>query len=633
MSYIVDILDQPFRVDNQTISDQTVQISFITPSGVVSRRENYGVADREHILMQFRQSGYVQLDHLYLKDFTLNDTRTRQYERLSIKGVSARKSFFDGDTDFSQTDFIDHPLSFHETVFYGGTVDFSDCRFLCEKVSFSKAEMHIRNIYFDDSRFMECRLNFSGLTMESGDFHFFSVNCLRSELDFSGAHFSSGFKDFRKLYVKDGNLNFSSVNFNSGDTDFIELTHIKGALDFKRATFGHGELNFGGSRLSDGEKDFSYVVFPEGMVSFSDVHFGAGTLLMMDARFRKGNIYFTRCRFDSGELSFTGTDFGDGFLEFCDSQMGVESFTVASCRFGKGDVDFSRVKLPCSVMRFYRTEFNEGKLVFSDAEVESLRFSECTFNSHVYVNLRSHRELKVMNCIIEKTLDLRNPADADMEQPRVLNLTGTKNLGHLYIDWEHDRVRDSIYRQGDTTTVFDKASQFRLLKENFRIIGHYGDEDNAYVEYKRCERQGRYSSAQLRAATGDMSPLVALVYIARAKCYQFFTWLFFDRIGRFGTSPVSVFVAMLQALVLYACIYALPIIDLSKASKFSAFENPALRKLLQALYHSIGTFLTIGYGDVNPNDVLGMLVSAAEGFTGVFMMSYFTVSVVRKLLR
>jgi hypothetical protein len=65
----------------------------------------------------------------------------------------------------------------------------------------------------------------------------------------------------------------------------------------------------------------------------------------------------------------------------------------------------------------------------------------------------------------------------------------------------------------------------------------------------------------------------------------------------------------------------------------SAVGNPDhLSKFLQSFYHSAITFFTIGYGDVYP---LGFsrVVSGLEGFMGVFMMSYFTVAFVRKVLR
>jgi hypothetical protein len=54
--------------------------------------------------------------------------------------------------------------------------------------------------------------------------------------------------------------------------------------------------------------------------------------------------------------------------------------------------------------------------------------------------------------------------------------------------------------------------------------------------------------------------------------------------------------------------------------------------LLQSFYHSAITFFTIGYGDVYPMG-LSRIISGLEGFMGVFMMSYFTVAFVRKVLR
>ena len=65
----------------------------------------------------------------------------------------------------------------------------------------------------------------------------------------------------------------------------------------------------------------------------------------------------------------------------------------------------------------------------------------------------------------------------------------------------------------------------------------------------------------------------------------------------------------------------------------SAVGNPDnLTPLLQSFYHCAVTFFTIGYGDVYPQG-LSRVVSGLEGFMGVFMMSYFTVAFVRKVLR
>ena len=52
----------------------------------------------------------------------------------------------------------------------------------------------------------------------------------------------------------------------------------------------------------------------------------------------------------------------------------------------------------------------------------------------------------------------------------------------------------------------------------------------------------------------------------------------------------------------------------------------------KAFYHSAITFLTIGYGDHFPFGAIRWM-SGIEGFVGLFLMSYFTVAFVRKILR
>jgi hypothetical protein len=66
-----------------------------------------------------------------------------------------------------------------------------------------------------------------------------------------------------------------------------------------------------------------------------------------------------------------------------------------------------------------------------------------------------------------------------------------------------------------------------------------------------------------------------------------------------------------------------------------AFNDPALtfwQAFGNSLYYSGITFLTIGYGDYFAWGILKP-VAVLEGFSGVFLMSYFTVAFVRKILR
>ncbi len=633
MNHVVDFIDKPFYQDNQQISSRTARVSFISPTGIILKREEFGCWDKEAVYEALRQGKEVCLDNLYIRDFTLNEIRKTDYDRVKIENISARHVFFDGNTDFSISEFTGTAATFRNSVFHGATVDFRDVRFNCGELDFGKTELSLRNIYFNNSQFDHCPLDFGGMVVRSGDFHFYHVLCNASSLNFISTHFSDGFKDFRKLKVIQGNLIFRSVFFNDGDTDFIEMDLDQGNIDFRLARFGSGELNFGGSNLGEGDKDFSGVIFPRGMVSFTGATFGKGSLHMIDAIFRRGNIHFNACSFGCEDIHITSTDFGDGFLEFTDSVFETQVFNIVSCRFGRGDIDFNRSNLSQTVLNFYGTEFNQGKLNFFDTIADTVTFHECTFDNHVYMNFESCNFLSILNSIIEKTMDLRSNIALNTQKINAINLSGTKNLGHIYVDWKMNHVKEMIYAQGDGTDMMDKASQFRLLKENFRSIGQYDDEDHAYVEFKRCQREGHYiqDATMIRSLQKDLLP--RFVWLFRARAAQFFNWLIFDKIGRYGTSPLHVFMAMVQVLLIFTVIYLPPYVGLEDPGKFADITNPFSRRVLLCFYHSLATFLTVGYGDVNPSNLAGVLLSGAEGFSGVFLTAFFAITVVRKLLR
>ena len=92
-----------------------------------------------------------------------------------------------------------------------------------------------------------------------------------------------------------------------------------------------------------------------------------------------------------------------------------------------------------------------------------------------------------------------------------------------------------------------KAEQFRILKENFQNLGHYSDEDKAYVEFKRNESKAELSDS---------------IHKNRWKgLYQYplywFKLLLFDRAGLYATSPVRVLITMLISFVLFSIVYIL----------------------------------------------------------------------------
>ncbi len=87
---------------------------------------------------------------------------------------------------------------------------------------------------------------------------------------------------------------------------------------------------------------------------------------------------------------------------------------------------------------------------------------------------------------------------------------------------------------------------------------------------------------------------------------------------------------MVASFVLFSLVYIL-LIAFTSADIISTVDDQ-LSTVARAFYHSAITFLTIGYGDHYPFGSIRW-VSSLEGFFGLFLMSYFTVAFVRKVLR
>lgn len=195
-----------------------------------------------------------------------------------------------------------------------------------------------------------------------------------------------------------------------------------------------------------------------------------------------------------------------------------------------------------------------------------------------------------------------------------------RNLGRIIIDWEDNNAIDLI-RSQQKTTLRQKAEQFNILKEDFHLSGQYEDEDKAYIQFKRFELNADFDKVFREKGLS----------LLRLPKYLF-RWLIFDKMGLYATSPLRVLFSMLIVYVLFSLIYLLmPIIE-SGSIVNSVGATDGLSYVQTCFYHSAITFLTIGYGDYYPVG-FSRGVSIIEGWMGLFLMSYFTVAFVRKILR
>ena len=464
--------------------------------------------------------------------------------------------------------------------------------------------------------------NFSAVNafFDGDDVTDFSNTNFNGDINFVNTNFANGNVTFYKSVFKDGDVDFSGVNFGNGDVNYQFVEFGNGAITFESAIFGDGNVSFVNTHFGVGKVNFKNVYFGTGEVDFHFAKFEKGDISFDKAVFDGPRIDFRRVEFGDGKLDFTRTQFGDGDINFEETEYGTGRKNFKRASFGDAHVSFELANFGEEEVTFEGVEFGQGKLSFFKSITGTLVLKNCQLSNYVDLRVEKCKYIDLSNTVIKDIVDVK-PSFSQV-QIDILNLTGVRNLGKIFVDWEQNDAYNLIIRQTDTTNA-QKADQFRILKEDFNASGQYDDEDKAYVEFKRFELMS-YKETALKNKKNK-----AVVY-----GNVFFQKLIFDKMGLYATNPIRVLASLFVVYLFFSFLFfILPFIGGGEIRNGLAPENiEAMPSFFLSLYYSAITFFTIGYGDYFPYGPMRW-VAAAEGFCGVFMMSYFTVAFVRKILR
>jgi hypothetical protein len=576
-SYRAEIKNVKFIADDGRTCPRTAIVTLLGQKGEEIGTELFGAIEMSEVYILIREGKEVNLDNFYISEFSLANYRRHntldKKDFVPLKKFSARNAFFEAknSTDFSYAAFSDDDVSFDGAHFAKG------------RVLFTGSDFGKGNTIFSNSMFHDGNIDFSGSVFGDGDFLFKNVVV------------KDGIKDFQDIKFGDGEISFANTEFNHGEVLFINTQ------------FGDGRFTFKVTRITGGKVDFHYSVFGDCEVTFERAEFGNSRVDFRTVDFGSGRINFNRSVFGDGEVNFEGASCKSGKIQFKKAEM------------GSGLKNFSLMEMVNAEISFERTEFGNGDVTFNNSHFKVLSLKSCHLDHYVDLRIARAELLNISDTIVRDIIDLE-PYDFRINID-VLDMSGMRLIGQLYLDWKLNNCMKIIQNQEDTT-IRQKAEQYRILKENFSGTGKYDDEDEAYVMFKRLE------------AVSDMKEAIAVNKWARIWAWPAyaFKWVVFDKIGLYATSPGRVLLSVVFFWLLFGFTYFL--IDLSGLGKTgSSVGNPDnLTPLLQSFYHSAITFFTIGYGDVFPQG-LSRIFSGFEGFMGVFMMSYFTVAFVRKVLR
>lgn len=579
--YVVKIIDRQYVNDAGKTFPFTATITIHDENENNILSNDYGYLPTEQIYAMIESGEELNLDNCYVSNFSITAyRRTRllhKNELVLLKGISARYSVFNSNflVDFSFVDFGDYPVNFHGAYFVNGMVNFHTCKF-------GKGVLD-----FNSSIFRNGNIDFSCSTKISGDVNFKNVIFARGEKNFQDADLGSG------------NKSFSNSDFGGGSVKFINTRFGDGKTSFKLTKFGDGDVDFHFSSWSNGFLSFENTDFGRGFVNFEKIDFGYV------------KVNFNRAVFGNGDISFEGCE------------LKRSKFTIKWVNFGSGNINFERAEMATVEVSFDKANFDKGstsRVSFNRSKFKSLSLRSCHLDDYFDLRVSQCGYLDLSNTVVRDVIDLKAyDYKIDIE---ILNMAHMRLLGMMDIDWHANNVPVLIKRQSNQ----DKwiiAEQFRILKENFNKTGRYSDEDKAYIEFKRFEQRAILEENTLRSKAS----------VLWEYPYYWFKILLFDKVGLYATEPTRVMLSMIIFYVVfssnYVFMYYLGLGDIVPNVE-AKYAN--LTIVGRAFYFGAVTFFTIGYGDFYPVGIFRWF-SSIEGFMGMFLMSFFTVAFVRKILR
>jgi uncharacterized protein YjbI with pentapeptide repeats len=575
--FIVEIRNSGYSSPEGVNYPKTAVMTYLSHEGHHESVMTYGYLDEQEIYKMIDKGESLCLDYCYIERFSLNDYRTQRElskkQPVSITDFSARHAFFDSKESID--------LSFAE---FSGT-----------EVNFEGAVFSRSAIVLHSARFNNFGLNFSYVKIAGGDLDFTNIIIEKGNVNFKNSDFGPGAVNFHDTELGTGDIDFTNTMFGDGDVSFVNTRFGDGDVSFKVAVFGTGKVDFHYAKFAGGDISFERTEFGEGRKDFRTVEFGTGRVNFNRAIFGNGDVSFEASQLKSGKISFKRSEFGSGRIDF---ELGEYEDVEAS---------------------FERAVFGNGSVSFHNSKFKTLCLSSCHFNNYLDLRLASCEYIDLSDTIVRDIIDIK-PYAFDIKV-NMINFSGMRLIGRLFIDWETNHVQSLIMSQQDTTKRI-KAEQFRTLKENFHNTGQYNDEDKAYVEFKRLE-----SKAILEESL-QKNPFSAL------WMYPLFGFklVVFDWAGLYATNPVRVIISMLVTYTFYSFLIMFMVLFKLGDVITSVVDADKLSLPVKTFYYCVVTFLTIGYGDFYPTGHIRWLAGII-GFTGLFLMSYFTVAFVRKILR
>lgn len=415
------------------------------------------------------------------------------------------------------------------------------------------------------------------------------TECVLENFDASNAQFN-GNVDFEGSYFIEKAIFKASIF--AGDAKFSKATFLDGA-DFAKTEF-------------QGESKFHTTAFQR-FVSFNRTKFGK-------------KVVFSYCTFATG-AKFNASEFL-GAASFNNLHCG-HRFEMSECKF-EDTTTFSNAEFS-EVTDFSDTVFKQvakfiGTVFAKNVSFKSVNFqNDCIFQSatvdgDLLFNFAKFNGLiNLQSLSAEHNVNFKEAKMSDTASFQVRDAY----FGRLFITIE--QLHGHLHSHRLTVTDPSKAlehyrvarEEYGLLKNNFREINEYDEEDWAYLWEKRTARKN--------------APV--------AK--RFLEWLVLDIPCGYGTKTVNIFPTLFALFFVFAVVYYMfgsefvggiqtalnpPTTTVSAPDAASTAQFPL--KLEEAIQVSFCTLTNLSIGDIKPaQGSLMNYVLMFESFLGFLLMN------------
>lgn len=627
-------------------------------------------------------------------NFTFNSNGIFNFSYSNIYGVNSIFSGFKSEIlDFTRATFNCNSVLI-EKLDIKSNINFIATNFKCDNLKIHN--INFENLLFNKSRILVEKAVISSLNLEKTNIHFNNVDFQAKEMLLNNISINGKIL-ITNSSILDSNIilnnireldNTSNIQIIIEKNNFLRSVLTLSNIDFNNHLLREelledkqrSILNINKNRIESSTFLINKLNIFDGIFSMKFNSFFSCTIGISNISAITGALEIESLKAQGSEMELSCIE----AQEFCLQKLDItgRSFKIKNCSSSQ-EIELKTMKFNTDVIieECHSNEYWEFKecsfynrFRFINNSLELIRFVHCEFEGTVKFENKLCPNIMVLDCIIYNLFDLRQKKSINRNYKN-LSFSNTINLGRIEINYIENNVKNAIITcnkdyayeaMSDAAIQLDIIEQLRMFKENYGNIGKYDFEDKAYLEMKLMELEeekklSSYIDQKFRFNQKNIiidpssilampNSLYKLIKLATNKVdkengnvfknIKIWGIGFLYDIGSFAIDPFKIIRTIISTQIFFILMYILLIGSYEVFYGALTFKSMLSVPFVSA-YFSLITFFTIGFGDVSQatfaqSDFIRFFIamlSAVEGFLGVFLMGYLSVSIVRKTLR